>query len=255
MKIIPLISALILVATLTFLLWKRPETLEQRTENLSPEPPVRLAEDHYLQGTATRDGTGKFYHGREIAKVMGHLAIDWLERPERESEEAPSMAIAMLDLRDTDILADIGAGSGYYSLQLAKQRPKGKVIAVDIQPEMINFLENRKAQLGITNVETHLGTIKDTSLPHNSIDAALIVDAYHEFSHPYEMMLSLYRALKPGGRIFLLEYRAEDPEVQIKPLHKMTEEQARKELEYVGFKWVKTHRNLPWQHLLVFRKP
>ena len=255
MKAIPLLSVLSLVATLTFLLWKRPETLQQRTEYSSPEPPARLADDHYSEGTQTRDGTGKFYHGREIAKVMGHMAINWLERPERESEEAPSMAMSLLDLRDTDVLADIGAGSGYYSHQLAKQRPQGKVIAVDIQPEMINFLENRITQLAVKNVETHLGTIEDTGLPHNSIDAALIVDAYHEFSHPYEMMLSLYRALKPGGRIFLLEYRAEDPEVQIKPLHKMTEAQARKELEYVGFEWVKTHSRLPWQHLLVFRKP
>jgi len=255
MKAIPLLTALILVASLTFLLWQRPETLQPRDEPRSPEPPVRLAEDHYSTEAATQDGIGKFYHGREIAKVMGHLAIDWLEREDREGEEAPSMAMRMLDLGETDVLADIGAGSGYYSLRLAMQRPKGKVIAVDIQPEMITFLENRKAQLEIENVETHLGTIEDTGLPHESIDAALIVDAYHEFSHPYEMMLSLYRALKPGGRIFLLEYRAEDPEVKIKPLHKMTEEQARKELEYVGFEWVKTHRNLPWQHLLVFRKP
>ena len=255
MKAIPLIAALIFVAVLASLLWDRPERLQHREEDQSPEPPARLAEEHYSTGSATRDGIGKFYHGREIAKVMGHLAINWLERDEREGEEAPTMAMSMLDLGDTDVLADIGAGSGYYSLRLAMQRPKGRVIAVDIQPEMITFLENRKAQLGVGNIDTHLGTIEDTGLPHNSIDAALIVDAYHEFSHPYEMMLSLYRALKPGGRIFLLEYRAEDPTVSIKPLHKMTEAQARKELEYVGFEWVKTKNNLPWQHLLVFRKP
>ena len=255
MKAIPLIAALIFVAVLASLLWDRPERLQHREEDQSPEPPARLAEEHYSTGSATRDGIGKFYHGREIAKVMGHLAINWLERDEREGEEAPTMAISMLDLGDTDVLADIGAGSGYYSLRLAMQRPKGRVIAVDIQPEMITFLENRKAQLGVENIDTHLGTIEDTGLPHNSIDAALIVDAYHEFSHPYEMMLSLYRALKPGGRIFLLEYRAEDLTVSIKPLHKMTEAQARKELEYVGFEWVETKNNLPWQHLLVFRKP
>ncbi|YCM44481.1 class I SAM-dependent methyltransferase [Verrucomicrobiaceae bacterium 227] len=245
MKAVPLISALILVAALTFLLSNRQD----------PDQAPDLDPNHYTEGTATRDGIGKFYHGREIAKVMGHLAINWLERAEREGEEAPSMAMAMLDLGETDVLADIGAGSGYYSLRLAMQRPKGKVIAVDIQPEMITFLENRKAQLEIENLETHLGTIEDTGLPEDSIDAALIVDAYHEFSHPYEMMRSLYRALKPGGRIFLLEYRGEDPEINIKPLHKMNEAQARKELEYVGFEWVKTQRTLPWQHLLVFRKP
>jgi ubiquinone/menaquinone biosynthesis C-methylase UbiE len=120
---------------------------------------------------------------------------------------------------------------------------------------MIEFLERKKEKLTIENLETHLGEIDDSGLSVDSIDAALIVDAYHEFSHPYEMMTSLYRALRPGGRIYLLEYRGEDPDVLIKPLHKMTESQARKELEFVGFQWEKTIDNLPWQHLLIFRKP
>lgn len=261
MKSIPLISALVLLATLAFLLWQRPDKIRQHEEQAqeppleSVAPPTRDPDKLYTEGEKTRDGIGKYYHGREIAHVMGHQAIPWLERRDRESEEAPGIAVSMLELSDTAVLADIGAGSGYYSFRLAMQRPEGKVIAVDIQPEMMDFLEKRKAQLGVDNVETQLGKIDDTGLPPGSIDAALIVDAYHEFSHPYEMMLSLFHALRPGGKIFLLEYRAEDPDVAIKPLHKMTEAQARKELEFVGFKWEKTLDTLPWQHLLVFRKP
>ncbi|MGC6464651.1 MAG: class I SAM-dependent methyltransferase [Akkermansiaceae bacterium] len=263
MKTIPLISALVLVAALSFLLWNRDkrEPLEDTPPETSAEarkeipPPDRNPDELYTEGEKTRDGIGKYYHGREIAHVMGHQAINWLERNNRESEEAPSLAMAMLDLGETDVLADIGAGSGYYSFRLAIQRPKGKVIAVDIQPEMVAFLDKKKEKLGVENLETHLGKIDDTELPPGSIDAALIVDAYHEFSHPYEMMLSLYHALRPGGKIYLLEYRAEDPDVPIKRLHKMSEAQARKELEFVGFEWEKTLDNLPWQHLLVFRKP
>lgn len=213
------------------------------------------AEVFYTEGTKTRDGTGKYYMGREIAQVMGHQAINWLERDNREDEEAPSRAIAALDLEPTDVIADIGAGSGYYTFRIAPLVPRGKVMAVDIQPEMIAFLETKEKRLGLDNVEAHLGDIDDTRLAPESIDAALMVDAYHEFSHPREMMQSLFRALKPGGRIILLEYRAEDPTVPIKPLHKMTEAQARKEMETVGLQWQVTHSFLPWQHLMVFVKP
>lgn len=254
MKTVPLLVVLILLAVTSFLLWDSPSQVKEKGQ-VAPTPPVHRAEEHYATGPKTRDGIGKYYHGREIAQVMGHQAINWLERSQREDEEAPSMAMALLDLEETDVLADIGAGSGYYSLRLAMQRPKGKVVAVDIQPEMLTFLEERMDQLGVKNVETQLGRIDNTGLAPESIDAALLVDAYHEFTHPYEMMLSIYHALRPGGRVFLLEYRAEDPEVQIKPLHKMSEAQVRKEMEYVGFEWVKTHEKLPWQHLLVFRKP
>ena len=209
----------------------------------------------YTTGPATPDGTGKFFHGREIAQVMGHQALGWLERDDREQEEAPSRAIDALDLPPAAVIADIGAGSGYYSFRISPKVPLGKVVAVDIQPEMLDYLKKRAAELSVTNVEPHLGAIDDLKLPASSLDAALMVDAYHEFSHPAEMLASLHRALKPGGRIFLLEFRGEDPRVPIKPLHKMTEAQARLEFEGAGFKFLENRKPLPWQHFMVFERP
>lgn len=209
----------------------------------------------YTTSPATPDGIGKFYHGREIAHVMGHPGIGWLERDEREKEEAPGKAINALELKEDAVIADIGAGSGYYAFRISPKVPKGKVIAVDIQPEMLEFLKKRSAELTITNVVPHLGKIDSVDLPPASLDAALMVDAYHEFSHPAEMLASLHKALKPAGRIYLLEFRGEDPKVPIKPLHKMTEAQARLELEGAGFRFVSNRKELPWQHFLVFEKP
>ena len=146
---------------------------------------------------------------------MGHEGIDWLERDTRETEEAPSRAIAALDLKPTDVVADIGAGSGYYTFRIAPLVPRGKVLAVDIQQEMLEYLEAREKELGFTNVEAHLGRIDDTQLAPGTVDVVLLVDAYHEFSHPYEMARSMFRALRPGGRVILLEYRAEDPAVTV----------------------------------------
>jgi SAM-dependent methyltransferase len=221
-----------------------------------PAPPVAIQKvEEYRFAEASPDGIGKFFHGREIAKVMGHPAIGWLERDEREREEAPSRAIDALELASTAVIADIGAGSGYYSFRISPKVPLGKVMAVDIQPEMLTFLEKRSAELGITNVVPHLGKVEDLALPPGSLDAALLVDAYHEFSHPAEMLGSLFRSLKPGGRIFLLEFRAEDPRVPIKALHKMTEAQAKLEFESAGFRLVSNRRHLPWQHFLVFERP
>jgi predicted methyltransferase len=208
----------------------------------------------YVIGTASADGIGKFFHGREIAKVMGHPAMGWLERDEREREEAPSRAIEALDLRPDAVIADIGAGSGYHSFRIAPKVPMGKVIAVDIQQEMLDFVKKRAVELGISNVKPHLGAIDDLKLPAASLDAAWMVDSYHEFSHPREMLASLHSALKSGGRVFLLEYKAEDPRVPIKPLHKMTEAQARLEFESAGFRFVSNLRPLPWQHFMVFER-
>ena len=226
-------------------------------DQIAPPPPEpeTPAEPIYETKPASRDGIGKFYMGREISHVMGHEGIDWLERDNREDEEAPSKAIAALDLKPDAVIADIGAGSGYYTFRIAELVPDGQVIAVDIQPEMIAFLEAKEKELGLNNVTAHLGTIEDTRLEPESIDAALMVDAYHEFSHPREIMESIFSALRPGGKVFLLEYRAEDPSVPIKPLHKMSEAQAIKEMESVGLKWETTHDFLPWQHLMVFEKP
>jgi SAM-dependent methyltransferase len=208
----------------------------------------------YVISAPSADGIGKFFMGREIAKVMGHPGIGWLERTHREKEEAPSKAIAMLELAPDAVIADIGAGSGYYSFRIAQIIPKGKVIAVDIQQEMLDHLKDESARRNIGNVEPHLGAIDDIKVDANTLDAVLMVDAYHEFSHPVEMLQSIRSALKPGGRIYLLEYRAEDPRVPIKPLHKMTEAQAVKEFEALGFSYLGNKPGMPWQHLLVFEK-
>jgi FkbM family methyltransferase len=241
----PLLSAaLLLGASLALFLWSRPAGAAPVV------PPVR-----YESCAPSSDGIGKVWMGREIAKVMGHPGIGWLERTEREKEEAPSKAIALLDLAPDAVLADIGAGSGYYSFRIARKLPKGEVVAVDIQPEMLDFLKNESAKQGVKNVRPHLGAIDDVKLPPASLDAALMVDAYHEFDHPVEMLASLRAALKPKGRIFLLEYRAEDENVPIKPHHKMTEAQARKEFAAAGFRFVVNKPDLPWQHLMVFEKP
>jgi SAM-dependent methyltransferase len=213
------------------------------------------AQPDYEFGAASPDGIGKFFHGREISQVMGHPAIGWLERNEREREEAPSKAIEALELAPDAVIADLGAGSGYYAFRLAPKVPHGQVVAVDIQPEMIDFLAKRAKDTGVTNVTPHLGKVDDLTLPTASLDAALMVDAYHEFSHPAEMLASLFDALKPGGTIYLLEFRGEDDRVPIKPLHKITEAQARLELETAGFRFISNRRHLPWQHFMVFQRP
>lgn len=262
MSRVAFLLVLAVAAALAGWTWFRQDATDQQAANEAPSAPPAAAPAApapalvpYTTGPATPDGIGKFFHGREIAKVMGHPAIGWLERDEREKEEAPSRAIAAIDLKPTDVIADIGAGSGYYSFRISPKVPEGKVVAVDIQPEMLDFLRKKSAELKVTNVEPHLGDIDDLKLPAASIDAALMVDAYHEFSHPREMLASLRHALKPGGRIFLLEFRAEDPNVPIKELHKMTEAQARLELESAGFEFVSNLRPLPWQHFMIFKRP
>ena len=210
----------------------------------------------YEQREASWDGTGKIYMGREISKVMGHAAIDWLERPERDAEEATTQVIKGLEreLSKDAVVVDVGSGSGYYSFRLAKLVPQGKVIGVDIQPEMVAYLVQKAQQMGVSNVESRLGKVDHVQLPAACADAVVMVDAYHEFSHPNEMMQSVIHGLKPKGRVYLLEYRAEDPAVPIKPLHKMSEAQVIKEMQVVGLRHVKTEGFLPWQHFLVFEK-
>ena len=222
----------------------------------SPQPASQPAADGpYTYVEPSRDGIGKVYLGREISHVMGHLGVGWLERPEREREEAPAALIDALDLPADATVADIGAGSGYFTFRLAGRVPDGRVLAVDIQPEMLEILNAREAELGLDNVEPVLGAVDDPKLPAGSVDLALMVDAYHEFSHPAEMLAGLHAAIVPGGRVALVEYRGEDPTVPIKPLHKMTEAQAIKELEANGFRHVETLDVLPTQHLMLFEKP
>ena len=209
---------------------------------------------HYTYGLPTRDGIGKYYMGREISQVMGHLGAGWLERPERERQERTDLLIAGLSLLDDFVVADIGAGTGYFTFPVAQRVPRGKVISVDIQPEMLASIERRKALENVANVETVLGEEDDPKLPDNEIDLAFIVDAYHEFSFPREMGERLKESLKPGGQLVLVEYRAEDPRVPIKRLHKMSEVQVKQEMAAIGLDWVRTERYLPHQHVLIFQK-
>ena len=220
------------------------------------QPATQSASDgRYEMGQASRDGIGKFYMGREISHVMGYQGASWLERPNREAEERTDLLVENLPLEADDVVADIGAGTGYFVFRMAPRVPEGKVYAVDIQPEMLEIITKRMAETGVQNVETIRSTEMSTNLPDSTVDVVLYVDVYHELSYPYEMMQSVYNALKPGGKVILIEYRAEDPTVPIKPLHKMSEAQARKELEAAGFTWVETKDFLPQQHFLVFEKP
>ena len=214
-----------------------------------------IQESYYTSCQPSPDGIGKVYMGREISQVMGHLGAQWLERPERQQEERTDLLIQMLELNPDDVVADIGAGSGYFTIPIAKKVPKGKVLAVDIQPEMLEILKQRAADTNIENISPVLGTITNPNLPESSVDLVLMVDAYHEFSHPREMMDAMITGLEPGGRVVLVEFRAEDPTVMIKPLHKMTEKQVRREMEAVGLKWITTKSDLPRQHVLIFQKP
>jgi FkbM family methyltransferase len=214
-----------------------------------------LENSHYTAGLPTRDGIGKFYMGREISHVMGHLGAGWLERPERERQERTDLLIAGLMLSEDFVVADIGAGTGYFTFPVAQRVPRGKVFSVDIQPEMLARIEQRKALENVANVETVLGEADDPKLPDNEIDLAFIVDAYHEFSFPREMGERLKASLKSGGQLVLVEYRAEDPRVPIKRLHKMSEVQVKQEMAAIGLDWVRTESYLPQQHVLIFQKP
>ena len=208
--------------------------------------------DYYSYDAPSRDGIGKIYMGREISHVMGHRGARWLERADRERQERTDLLIARLPLARDAIVADIGAGTGYFTFPVARRVPEGAVYAVDIQPEMLAFIEQRMATTEIDNVIPTLGRERDPGLPAASIDLAFIVDAYHEFSYPREMGEALVAALKRGGKLVLVEYRAEDPSVPIKRLHKMSEAQLRKEMSAIGLKWLRTENYLPQQHVIVF---
>jgi ubiquinone/menaquinone biosynthesis C-methylase UbiE len=213
-------------------------------------------EESRYQWNAVHDpeGLGKFYMGREIAQVMGHQAADWLERPEREAEEQPAWLLARLPVAPGQTVADIGAGTGFLTRRLAKKvGPAGKVFAVDVQPEMLDLLRTNLAAAGITNVVPVLGSTRDPRLPEASVDLVLMVDVYHEFDFPFEMMTGICRALKPGGRVVFVEYRLEDAAVPIKLVHKMTVDQVKKEMSVMPLVWQATMEFLPWQHIIIFR--
>ena len=213
-------------------------------------------EDRYDYRRPSRDGIGKIYMDREISHVMGHRGAGWLERPERREEERTDLLIENLPIEVGDAVADLGAGTGYFSLPMGRLvGDTGTVYAVDIQPAMLALITERAARERISNIEPILATEKDPGLTEGSIDMVLLVDAYHEFEWPWEVMSAVYESLVPGGKVVLIEYRAEDRRVPIKRLHKMSERQARAELEAIGFRFVENNDLLPQQHFLVFEKP
>jgi ubiquinone/menaquinone biosynthesis C-methylase UbiE len=224
-------------------------------------PCLALGEDrkdgrYVFRSNHDPNGIGKFYLDREIAQVMGHQGAGWLERPEREKEENPKKLLDALKLEKGMVVADIGAGSGYHVFRVAPLvGPAGKVYAVDIQPEMLEIIRGRMKQTKVENVEPVLGKEADPKLPRESVDLILMVDVYHEFSQPYEMVEKLVDALKPGGRIVFVEFKKEDPKVFIKEVHKMSERQVLREMdEFKDLKHIETVKDLPWQHVVVFKK-
>lgn len=213
------------------------------------------ASDPYVYSQPSRDGIGKFYMGREIAQVMGHRGAGWLQRPEREKKERTDLLLGLLALEPGDTVADIGAGTGYFALPMATVvGTTGQVLAVDIQQEMLSIIRGRAEAANIDNVLPVLASEADPMLPANAVDVVLMVDAYHEFSYPREVMTNAVRALKQTGRIVLVEYRAEDAAVPIKRLHKMSVAQARREMSAVGLVLNQVYDTLPWQHVMVFRR-
>lgn len=200
------------------------------------------------------NGPNRFYMGRQLAHVMTHEAAWWLERPEREKEEQTEKMIPLLELKAGENVADLGAGSGYITRRMAPLVAPGKVYAVEIQQEMLDILGADMKKRGLTNVVQVLGTVEDPKLPANALDLIVMVDVYHEFSKPYEMTEATVRALKKGGRLVFVEFKKEDPTVQIKEVHKMSEAQVKKEMGPFPLEHFVTHTNLPWQHVIVFKK-
>jgi ubiquinone/menaquinone biosynthesis C-methylase UbiE len=221
------------------------------------DPPVKREKPKYVyREEHDPDGIGKFYLEREIAHVMGFGAAGWLERKERAKEEAPEKLMKALDVKEGMVVADVGAGSGYHTFLLAPLvGPKGRVIASDIQQEMLDLVTKKAKDLKATNVETVKGTATDPKLPAGKVDLILMVDVYHEFEHPFEMTEKMVAALAPGGRLVFVEFRLEDDTVPIKLVHKMSERQVIKEMvPFAEMKHTKTVGTLPWQHVVIFTK-
>jgi tRNA A58 N-methylase Trm61 len=226
-------------------------TLYPLPQDSVAEPPAR----YEVRAIHDPNGTGRFYMGREIAQVMGAGGIDWLERPEREEQEQPDVVISALGLRGGEVVADLGAGSGYFTFRLAARvGSTGKVLAVDIQDEMLETLRRRAATMGVTNVEEVKGAESDPHLPARGVDLVLLVDVYHELAYPYEVMTKVRESLRSGGRVVFVEYRKEDPNVPIKEVHKMSVEHLTKEMKAVGLVRLKVVESLPSQHIVIFTK-
>jgi len=221
-----------------------------------PKPAEKKQDRYEFRKDHDPNGIGKFYMGREIAYVMGYQGASWLERPEREKEEDPAKLLKALEIKPGMVVADVGAGSGYHSFRMAPLvGEKGKILAVDIQKQMIAMLNARIKKDSLTNVTPVLSTDKDPKLPAGEVDLIMMVDVYHEFDHPYEMTQKMVESLKPGGRMVFVEFRLEDDAVPIKLVHKMTERQVIREMgEFPDMEHTKTIGTLPWQHIIIFSK-
>lgn len=213
-------------------------------------PIVSMAQE----GVVVRNGL-PFYKGREIAQTMHYRGAPWLIRESRQREEDCQKMLENLGVKPGMTICDMGCGNGFYSLQLAKMvGNEGKILAVDIQSEMLRLLKARAEEQGIENIELVLGDIDDPKLPEGKVDLIMCVDVYHEFSHPEEMLAGMRKSLKPDGMIVMLEFRMEDPKVPIKTLHKMSKKQILREYKLNGFQLVKEFDGLPWQHMMFFEK-
>ena len=247
-------SALLAVTVLVALTAAGPVAAQKESLKESPKESPKESL-RYKSIAASRDGIGKLYMGREIAGVMGWQGASWLERDERQQEERGDLLLRELGLKPGMVVADIGAGTGYYARRMAPLVGSGgTVYATDVQPEMMKMLEDGAKKAGLTNIKPILGGLQNVNLPDASVDLAIMVDVYHELEFPFEVIESLVRALKPGGRIAYVEYRLEDVRVPIKTLHKMSEAQVRKEAAAHALVWERTASTLPWQHVVIFKK-
>lgn len=226
-------------------------TCRSQKKNLQPKLKI---DSTYSFARRSSDGIGKYYLGREISFIMGAEGADWLERNNRQQEENTKLAIEKMQLTPRSVVADIGAGTGYYTFAIAPKVPLGKVFAVEIQEEMIKYLKDKKISTGIKNVEVIKGTDKSPNLTENSVDLVIMVDVYHELEFPHEMLQAIKKCLKKDGKILLLEFRAEDDAIAIKPHHKMTIKQANKEMIANGFELIYDGEFLPIQHFLLYSK-
>ncbi|HEY9003207.1 MAG TPA: class I SAM-dependent methyltransferase [Mucilaginibacter sp.] len=222
--------------------------------SVSTPKPQQKNDSIYTYKTASEGGIGKCYYGREIAHIMDFSGSSWLDRNSRQIDENSDLAVSKMPINENSVVADIGAGTGYYTFKIYNRITKGKIYAEEIQDDAVNYLKNKAGQLAAMNVIVVKGNEKSPELPENSIDLALMVDVYHELNYPHEMLQSIRKSLKPKGKLLLLEYKAEDPKVDIKPLHKMTVKQVNKELSANGFRLVEDGEFLPIQHYLLFEK-
>ncbi|MBX0333386.1 class I SAM-dependent methyltransferase [Pontibacter sp. HSC-14F20] len=218
------------------------------------QQPAATTQDGYTYKKPSSGGTGKVYMGREIAAIMTATGGNWLDRDTRQEEENSPRTIENMNLQPASVVADIGAGTGFYTFQLAPKVPDGKVYAVEVQDRFIKTLESRRDKEGATHVSVVKSDSLRVNLPAQAIDIALMVDVYHELTFPKEILRSIHQALKPNGKLLLLEYKAEDPDIRIKELHKMTAEQIKKELEANGFRLQRQEDFLPIQHFMLFEK-